>query len=107
MQETKNSPMSNSDFPVYKTFWSLYLLMGLQSLAYAGFTILVVPLSSIIWPDEPYHALEIGILIAVLFWVSSISGLFFGILIDNLVATLQRKMLTGMNHRRIHVIYFL
>ncbi len=82
MQETKNSTFSNSDFPVYKTFWSLYLLMGLQSLAYAGFTILIVPLSLIIWPDEPYHALEIGILIAVLFWVSSISGLFFGILID-------------------------
>ena len=82
MPETKSIPISNSDFPVYKTFWSLYLLMGLQSLAYAGFTILVVPLSLMMWPDEPYHALEIGILIAVLFWVSSISGLFFGILID-------------------------
>ena len=82
MLETKTSPTSNSDFPVYKTFWSLYLLMGLQSLAYAGFTVLVVPLSLLIWPDEPYHALEIGILIAVLFWVSSVSGLLFGILID-------------------------
>lgn len=78
---------SNSDFSIHGTFWSLYLLGGLQTLAYAGFTILIVQLSLIMWPDEPYHALEIGILLMVLFWVSSICGLFFGILIDKFSRT--------------------
>ena len=82
MSEVISSDSENSEFSLFKHFWSLYLLGGFQSLAYAGFTILVVPLSLIMWPDEPYHALEIGILVSVLFWVSSLTGLVFGILID-------------------------
>ncbi|MFX1337552.1 MAG: MFS transporter [Promethearchaeota archaeon] len=78
---------SNSEFSIHGTFWSLYLLGGLQTLAYAGFTILIVQLSLIMWPDEPYHALEIGILLTVLFWVSSLCGLFFGMLIDKFSRT--------------------
>ena len=82
MSEVISTDSENSEFSLFKHFWSLYLLGGFQSLAYAGFTILIVPLSLIMWPDEPYHALEIGILVSVLFFVSSITGLIFGILID-------------------------
>ena len=82
MSEAVSTDSENSEFSLFKHFWSLYLLGGFQSLAYAGFTILIVPLSLIMWPDEPYHALEIGILVSVLFWVTSISGMIFGILID-------------------------
>ena len=82
MSEANSTESENSEFSLFKHFWSLYLLGGFQSLAYAGFTILVVPLSLIMWPDEPYHALEIGILVSVLFWVSSLTGLLFGVLID-------------------------
>jgi MFS family permease len=87
MTDTKTESTNNSNFSIHENFWSIYLLGGLQTLAYSGFTILVVPLSLIIWPDEPYHALEIGILLTVLFWVSSIGGLFFGILIDKISRT--------------------
>ncbi len=82
MSDAISTDSENSEFSLFKHFWSLYLLGGFQSLAYAGFMILVVPLSLIMWPDEPYHALEIGILVSVLFWVSSLTGLLFGILID-------------------------
>lgn len=82
MTDTKQPPTENSNFSIHGTLWSIYLLGGLQTIAYSGFTILVVPLSLIIWPDEPYHALEIGILLTILFWLSSIGGLFFGLLID-------------------------
>ena len=82
MSEAISTDSENSEFSLFKHFWSLYLLGGFQSLAYAGFTILVVPLSLIMWPDEPYHALEIGILVSVLFWISSLTGLIFGVLID-------------------------
>ena len=82
MSEIISTDSEDSEFSLFKHFWALYLLGGFQSLAYAGFTILVVPLSLIMWPDEPYHALEIGILVSVLFFVSSLTGLIFGILID-------------------------
>ncbi|MFW9949609.1 MAG: MFS transporter, partial [Candidatus Thorarchaeota archaeon] len=48
----------------------------------AGIIILMVPLSSLIWPGEEYHALEMGILITTLLWSSSLSGLIFGRLTD-------------------------
>jgi MFS family permease len=42
----------------------------------------MVPLSSLIWPGEKYHALEMGILMTTLLWTSSVSGLIFGRMID-------------------------
>ena len=65
-----------------KAIWPVYLLNGFNSIAFAGIIILMVPLSTLIWPGEPYHALEMGIIMTTLLWSSSISGLFFGRLID-------------------------
>lgn len=65
-----------------KTIWPVYLLNGFNSIAFAGIIILMVPLSTLIWPGEDYHALEMGIIMTTLLWSSSISGLFFGRLID-------------------------
>ncbi len=65
-----------------KLIWPIYLLNGFNSISFGGIIILIVPLSSLIWPGEDYHALEMGILITTLLWSSSISGLFFGRLID-------------------------
>ena len=72
----------NSDTSFHKKIWAVYLLSGFQSLAFSGIIILIVPLSFLFWPNDPYHALEMGILISILFWISSIGGLLFGILID-------------------------
>ncbi|MFX1310679.1 MAG: MFS transporter [Promethearchaeota archaeon] len=80
MASQQNS--ENTGISLTKTFWSLFLLGGLQSLAFGGFIVLIVPLSFLIWPNDPYHALELGILVASLFWVSSFGGVIFGILID-------------------------
>ena len=66
-----------------KLIWPVYLLNGFSGISFAGLIILIVPLSSLIWPGEDYHALEMGILITTLLWTSSISGLVFGRLIDN------------------------
>ena len=65
-----------------KSIWPVYLLNGFNSIAFAGIIILMVPLSSLIWPGEDYHAFEMGVLMTTLLWSSSISGLFFGKLID-------------------------
>ncbi|MHA1233884.1 MAG: MFS transporter [Promethearchaeota archaeon] len=65
-----------------KIIWPVYLLNGFNSIAFAGIIILMVPLSTLIWPKEEYHALEMGVIMTTLLWSSSISGLFFGRLID-------------------------
>ncbi len=71
---------SGSSF--HRKIWSVYLLSGFQSLAFSGIIILIVPLSFLFWPEDPYHALEMGIMISILFFLSSIGGILFGILID-------------------------
>ncbi|MHA1195650.1 MAG: MFS transporter [Promethearchaeota archaeon] len=65
-----------------KLLWPIYILGGFQSLAYSSFFILIVPLSSVIWPNEPFHAFEMSLIITIMLWTSSISGIVFGRLID-------------------------
>jgi len=76
------SKTENSEIALTKTFWPLYLLSGFQHISFGGIIVLVVPLSLLMWPDDPYHALEIGILITILFWSDSFAGLIFGRFID-------------------------
>jgi MFS family permease len=75
--------MGNSKFISYnRIFWPIYFLNGFQSIAWGGIIFLIVPLSRLMWPNEPSHALEMGILITALSWSASISGLAFGHFID-------------------------
>jgi len=72
---------------LFKSFWALYLLTGCFSIAFSGIYILIVPLSSLFWPNDPYHALEMGFLISSMFWANSLAGLIFGRLIDRFSRT--------------------
>lgn len=62
--------------------WPIYFLNGFQSIAWGGIIFLIVPISRIIWPGDPSHALEMGIMITTLSWSASISGLLLGFYID-------------------------
>ena len=77
-----NTESDISNISLLKSFWALYSLTGFFSLAFSGIFILVVPLSSLFWPGEPYHALEMGFMITSMFWTNSLAGLLFGRLID-------------------------
>ena len=77
-----NSELDN-EFSLVKAMWPIYLLSGFFSAAFSGIFILVVPLSSIFWPGEPFHALEMGILITAMLWVTAVAGILFGRFIDN------------------------
>lgn len=65
-------------------FWPVFILNGLYSVSWGGIIFLIVPISRIFWPNEPAHALEMGVIITTLSWGASASGLFFGRMIDNL-----------------------
>ncbi|MHA1731015.1 MAG: MFS transporter [Promethearchaeota archaeon] len=53
-----------------------------QDLAFSALFILIVPISGIIWPGEPFHALEIGLVLTVGSWTSSLAGLALGKVVD-------------------------
>jgi DHA1 family tetracycline resistance protein-like MFS transporter len=76
------SNSDNSEISLTKTFWPLFLLNGFQHISFGGIIILIVPLSLLMWPSDAYHAIEMGILITILFWSGSLAGLVFGRLID-------------------------
>ena len=71
-----------SEISLTKRFWPLFLLNGFQHISFGGIIILIVPLSLLMWPSDAYHAIEMGILISILFWSDSLAGLVFGRLID-------------------------
>ncbi|MBD3196394.1 MAG: MFS transporter [Candidatus Lokiarchaeota archaeon] len=74
--------INDSKFSINKHMWPIYPLGGFQILAFSGIYIIIVPLSNIFWPNDPYHAFEMGLLITSMFWMMSIAGLIFGRLID-------------------------
>lgn len=78
----KNSELSELDTSYHKKIWPIYLLNGFNGIAFGGLIILIVPLSSLFWPGEDYHAFEMGLLVTTLLWVSSITGIIFGWFID-------------------------
>ena len=43
---------------IFRSYWALYFLTGCFSIAFSGIYISIVPLSSLFWPGESYHALE-------------------------------------------------
>jgi len=77
-----DSTSKNQINSINRDLWPLYVLNGVQSIAFGSFIVLVVPLSLLMWPGDDYHALEIGILITILFWSGSFCGLLFGRLVD-------------------------
>ena len=77
-----DSTSKNQINSINRDLWPLYVLNGVQSIAFGSFIVLVVPLSMLMWPGDVYHALEIGILITTLFWSGSFCGLLFGRLVD-------------------------
>ena len=74
--------VTKSEKSYNKLIWPLYFVNGFNSKAFGGLIILIVPLSSLFWPADDYHALEMGILVTTLFWASSITGIIFGWIID-------------------------
>ncbi|MBD3198281.1 MAG: MFS transporter [Candidatus Lokiarchaeota archaeon] len=84
LEKERDSEVAKLKVHYNKKLWPLYLLNGLQSVAYGGLIVLVVPLAEIFWPLDPadMHSFEMGMLYSILAWSSSFGGLFFGRLID-------------------------
>ena len=71
------------EIPLLKLLWPIFILAGFFSMGFGGIFILIVPLSFLFWPEDPFHALEMGLLITSMLWGVSLSGMIFSRFIDS------------------------
>lgn len=67
---------------IRKGFSGIFLVRGFYEMIVTSFVVNIVPISYLIWLGEQYHAFEIGLILAALFWSVSITGLFLGKMVD-------------------------
>ncbi|MHA1675540.1 MAG: hypothetical protein ACTSYI_18155 [Promethearchaeota archaeon] len=56
-------------------FIPLLVLFSLFGILSNSILVNIVPISFLIWPQEPFHAFEMGLIVSALFWGSSGMGL--------------------------------
>ncbi len=79
---------SNDETSIMKTFWSLFLMLGVQIVGRSLFWINMVPLSYLFWPYENFKAIEMGLILTI----ASITTAFSGMLLGRVVDKYSRKM---------------
>ncbi|NMC04032.1 MAG: MFS transporter [Candidatus Lokiarchaeota archaeon] len=77
-----------------RRFWPLFYIEAAMRFSVAGLLLNMVGLSNIIWPGEPFHSLEFGVVISAKLTMLSFSGVIFGILADRY--NRKRLMITGL-----------
>ncbi len=73
----------NKEINLLRLLWPIFMLAGFFSIGIGGIFILIVPLSFIFWPDEPFHAFEMGLLITSILWGLALSGIIKSRFVDN------------------------
>jgi MFS family permease len=87
-------PAKDGEKTKLRRFWPLFYIETALRFSVAGLLLNMVGLSNIIWPGEPFHSLEFGIVISAKLTMLSFSGVIFGILADRY--NRKRLMIIGL-----------
>ncbi|OLS12192.1 MAG: arabinose efflux permease family protein [Promethearchaeota archaeon CR_4] len=79
---TTNTLESAKSRVFIRHFWGVYATYGIAGVSMAGVFLNVVAFSNVIWPGEPFHAFEIGLLVSLMTWATAVAGIFIGYLAD-------------------------
>ncbi|MHA1512056.1 MAG: MFS transporter, partial [Promethearchaeota archaeon] len=85
--KSNNQKLNNSEDSTKETsfvVWPIYILRFLIALTVAGIMLNMLVLSDIIWQDNTFYPLEMGILIGTRTWGMALSGLLIGRLADKM-----------------------
>ncbi|MHA1792560.1 MAG: MFS transporter [Promethearchaeota archaeon] len=85
MQELKkasNKPRNFQHLSGLKRFWPIFLIQSSVSISVAGLMLNMLAFSLIIWPEDTFHSLEMGVIISLKLILLAIAGLFFGSFAD-------------------------
>jgi MFS family permease len=75
-------PTQMSYWAIVKRTWLLLTFFVLISAVFSGEYINMIFVSKLLWPDEPFHAFQMGGLITVRLWVDGVFALFWGYWVD-------------------------
>ncbi|MHA1298496.1 MAG: MFS transporter [Candidatus Helarchaeota archaeon] len=72
----------NEEVSIIKTFWALFLMLGVQIVGRSLFWINMVPLSYLFWPYENFKAIEMGLILTIASITTAFSGMVLGKVVD-------------------------
>jgi MFS family permease len=64
--------------PNVKGLWPIFFSYFIIALTFAAYVMNMINISKIIWPNDQFHALEMGIILTMRYWVMAISGMIIG-----------------------------
>lgn len=69
---------------IIKKFWPILLVQSAVSISISGLMLNMLGISNVIWPSEPFHELEMGVLVSSKMLTTAILGLVIGIFADRI-----------------------
>lgn len=65
-----------------KELWPYFFVYFILALTMAAFVLNMINFSEIMWPSEPFHSLEMGLILSFRMWSMAVSGMIIGELAD-------------------------
>ena len=98
--EPTPSPAANKNIPIstFKRTWPLLLFYGCISLFVSADFINLLVISGLLWPGEPFHAVELGGMIALRLWTDGFLALIWGVMVDKPHTNRKRLLKIGRAH---------
>lgn len=90
------SPRGQGQESLFRQFWAIFIANAAAGVALAGAMLNMVEFSRVIWPADPFHALEIGLLFSVKTWATALAGLGVGFVADRSRKISRKAMLVLM-----------
>ncbi|MHA1732020.1 MAG: MFS transporter [Promethearchaeota archaeon] len=79
-----------------RQYWSIFVANACVGVAIAGAMLNMVEFSKIIWQDDRFHALEIGLLFSLKTWSTAFAGLLVGYMVDRHGFLGRKAILVGV-----------
>ncbi|MFW9821071.1 MAG: MFS transporter [Candidatus Thorarchaeota archaeon] len=77
-----NKNKNRSKGKVLKNTWPAFVSKASYAMTISAIFLNVIIISNLLWPNEPFHSAELGILIGISMFSTAFSGIFFGYLAD-------------------------
>ena len=79
-----------------KKLWPSFLLFNSFAFTISFIFINILIVSNIIWPGEPFHSVEIGLMVGLGTYATALSGILFGVLADRFSRIKLMALMEGL-----------
>ena len=82
--------------PKVRELWPFFFVYFILALTMAAFVLNMINFSEIMWPNEPFHSFEMGLILSFRMWSMAISGMIIGELADRFSRKNLFLFITGL-----------